>query len=167
MSTRHCVTIAVGASVLLLLASTAYYSNRSSQLKSLSVKDGDGISSDVLSDSASASSLSITRLRQRRQDDATVADPSTVTLSPTQSPTNAQECLRAIDADGVHCRRRVNDCWQNDECTTATSTSLWNVSRAFLSPTLTPSRAVRYRCPCRLYAVPSGHANRVLMLGIR
>ena len=32
------------------------------------------------------------------------------------STPTASECLRSIDADGVNCRRRLNDCWHRDVC---------------------------------------------------
>ena len=152
MSIQRCVTIAVGAAVLLLLASTAHHFNHASQSqkgsRDKSNWDGDDdLSSEDLSASASASSPSVTRHlvrhRQRRQDDAAVADRSSLSLQRV-----TQQCLEAIDADAVHCWRRVNDCWQNDECT-ATSTSLWNVSRGFLNPTPPP------HAPCAmLFLVP-------------
>ena len=37
-------------------------------------------------------------------------------VSPTASPTTAQQCLKSIDAGGEHCKRRVTDCWQSDVC---------------------------------------------------
>ena len=90
----HCVTIAVGAAVLLLLASTGHHStsNHASQSKkgSRGKSDWDGeddLSSEDLSASESASSPSVmrhlARHRQRRQDDAAVAGPSTATSTTT------------------------------------------------------------------------------------
>ena len=84
----HCVTIAVGAAVLLLLASTVHHSNRASQSKkgSRGKSDWDGdddLSSEDLSASGPSVMQHLARHRQRRQDDAAVAGPSTATSTTT------------------------------------------------------------------------------------
>ena len=110
MSVQLRLAIALVASALPALASTdstAFWGSNPALLLNSSTIAGDG---------EELPSTSVTWPRQRRQDEAAVADPSTPTMSPTQSPTSALQCLRSIDADGVHCKRRVNDCWHSGVC---------------------------------------------------